>query len=247
MGTPATSSLIDHSRFWRVQMSMKDTLAWFRAHPPAGLSENGSSQGFSPSQKSAGVSYSAPDSPAWRGAALEVGVAATGATVSDIRVDALTEWWDPVPMQVTVEGPRLRIAVADPCPASDRGYVSVQNAGDDLSSAVLPSGAPTGALVCSYEGMNGTTYALQRSTSLDPTEAGKLAAAIAGTSLNHLDDVVRSCPRDDTSMTVLAFSYPGRQDVDIWYHRTGCRSISNGSIVASPSEAFMDLAANFAG
>ncbi|MDQ1714484.1 MAG: hypothetical protein QOC60_429, partial [Frankiaceae bacterium] len=27
----------------------------------------------------------------------------------------------------------------------------------------------------------------------------------------------------------------------------GCRSISNGSIVATPSEAFMDRAANFPG
>jgi hypothetical protein len=228
-------------------MSFEDTVAWFRAHPPAGLSENGTSQASGPSQKSEGVSYSAPDSPAWRGAALEVGVAATGTTVSDIRVDALTEWWDPVPMQVTVEGPRLRIAVAGPCPASDRGYVSVQNAGDDLSSALLPTGAPTGALVCSYEGMNGTTYNLLRSTSVDATAAGKLAAAIAGSSLNHLDDGVTSCPMDDASMTVLAFSYPGRPDVDIWYHRTGCRSISNGSIVATPSEAFMDRAANFPG
>jgi hypothetical protein len=46
---------------------------------------------------------------------------------------------------------------------------------------------------------------------------------------------------DDASVTVLAIAYAGRADVDAWYARTGCQSVSNGYITADPSDALNQL------
>lgn len=46
---------------------------------------------------------------------------------------------------------------------------------------------------------------------------------------------------DDESFAVLVFSYPGRADVDIAYFYTGCASVANGHIAATPSDALNAL------
>ena len=242
IGTPATSSLIDHARYWRVSMSFADALAWVKAHPPSGLVYAGTGSGSGPGEQSGGYSYEAPDSPAWIGAEMQIGVESVSADVSDIRADGMTEWLDPVPVQDTATGPRMRVTVASGCPATDADDVGVHNDGTDLHTALLPPATPTGGLLCQYGGMNGNPFGLIKPTTLDATAAQQLAAAVNTSSLSHLDNVTTTCPAGDASLTVFAFAYPGRADVDVWYARTGCQWISNGYITANPSGSLNELA-----
>jgi hypothetical protein len=45
----------------------------------------------------------------------------------------------------------------------------------------------------------------------------------------------------DGSADLLVFSYSGRSDVGLFYLRNGCQTISNGRILASPDDAFVEL------
>jgi hypothetical protein len=47
---------------------------------------------------------------------------------------------------------------------------------------------------------------------------------------------------DDGSVTVLVFAYPRKPDVDLWFARTGCQQLSNGSILASAGDFGRQLA-----
>jgi hypothetical protein len=241
MGTPATSSLIDHARYWQVSMSFADALAWVKAHPPLGLVSGGSSSGGGPDERSAGFGYQAADSPAWTGAMMEIGVGSVSADVTDIRADGVAEWFDPVPLRDTATGPRIRVTVAAGCPESDADDVGVLNNATDLDSSLLPSTAPSGGLICEYNGLNGRQFGLLTSTPLGAGPAGQLADSVNRGSLSHLDGVETSCPMEDDSTTVVVMSYPGRADVDLWYARTGCQSVSNGVITGSPSEVLDEL------
>jgi hypothetical protein len=40
------------------------------------------------------------------------------------------------------------------------------------------------------------------------------------------------CPMDDGSAEVIALSYSGRADVDLWISLNGCGGVSNGHILA---------------
>jgi hypothetical protein len=242
MGTPATTSLIDHARYWQVPMSFADALAWVAAHPPKTLTSGGSMSGGGPDGQSGGYSYQAADSPAWTNAQLEVGVASAAAGGSEIRADGVAEWFDPAPLPDAAAGPRMRLTVAGGCPAADAGAVGVRNTAPDLSTALLPATAPTGGLICEYAGLNGTRFGLIKPTTLDAGAAARLASGVSSSSLSHLDNLRTNCPNDDGSVTVLAFTYAGRADVDVWYARTGCQSVSNGYITGSPGDILNELA-----
>ena len=172
---------------------------------------------------------------------LEVGVVSVAAGVSDIRADGVAEWIDPAPIKDTAAGPRMRVTVAAGCPQSDNGDVGVSNTGDDLSTMLLPTAAPRSGLICEYAGMNGKKFGLISSTPLNQAAAVRLASAAANSSLSHLDNLEVNCPMDDGSMSVLAFTYPGRADVDLWDVPRGCQSLSNGFITASPADALIEL------
>ncbi|MEY2443352.1 MAG: hypothetical protein QOJ46_2778 [bacterium] len=245
LGTPATSSLIDKARYWHVGMAFTEALAWVKAHPPAGLTESGTADGSGANGLSGGVSYSAAASPAWTNAALEIGVAEGSNGTSDLRADGLTEWLDAVPMVDDVPGDRLRVEVAAGCPTSDSGDVGVIGEAAGLGATLLPEGAPAAGLVCVFSGLNGTARTLMRSVPLGASAAAALASAVTSSALAHLDDVVTSCPMDDGSVTVFAFSYAKGPDVDIWYARTGCQRVANGRIAAPPSESLREQAAAF--
>lgn len=241
LGAPKISSLIDHARFYRVPMSFDDTVAWVKAHPPTGLTNGGSMSGSGHgAPRLAGFTYTVPDSQAWIQAQLEIGIATDGAHASDIRIDGVTQWLDPRPQRVSASGKRLSVTVAGGCPQSDKGYTNVENKGGELDEAMLPTQIPTGGLLCVYQGLNGTPFALTIQRQLDAAAAKKLSDAVAGLSLAHLDadNVPISCPFDDGSVAVLVFSYAGGPDVAIWYHSRGCQSVSNGHIVTKPDDAF---------
>jgi hypothetical protein len=242
MGTPGTTSLIDHARYWRVAMSFADALAWLKAHPPQTVASGGSMSGTGPDGQSGGYSYQVPDSPGWTQAQLEIGVASAAAGVSDIRADGIALWFDPVPLQDTASGPRMRVSVAGGCPATDAGAVGVRNSAPDLATMLLPAASPTGGLICEYAGLNGIRFGLIKSTKLDADAAAQLASAVSSSPVSHLDNEEVHCPMDDASAAVLVFSYPGRADVDVWYARNGCRSVSNGYIAASTGDILNELA-----
>ena len=234
-----STSMVNRASYWRVPASEASTVAWFRAHRPAELPEGMGSSGTANGLDFEAMSFKAPDSPAWRQAALSIGVAAAGAAASDVRIDGVAYWLDDVPYADTAEGARLHVTVGTPCPASDNQDVGVTNTGDDLGAALVPAGAPKAALICSYIGLNGDAHQLARSATLDYAAASGLAKLLAATDLAHLDGVVRSCPSGNDSVVVLAFSYPAREDVDIWYDASGCRSIANGRVRAETTEALV--------
>jgi hypothetical protein len=231
MGTPMDASLVMTTRIWRVPIAFDDAVSWIKAHAPAGLTSQGSSGGTGPGGASAGVAYSAPDGVAWTQAQLEIGATPSSGGGSIWRIDGLALWLDPTPVRVPHGGPRMALTVAGGCPASDSGFVDVAPASPPNDARLLPGGSPVSALICVYYGMNGKPSALKTSKALSAADAARLASLANAVSLAHTEGGVHSCPADDDSSTVLAFHYPSGADAGLWYHRTGCTSISNGTII----------------
>ncbi|HET9187621.1 MAG TPA: hypothetical protein VFN80_06680, partial [Acidothermaceae bacterium] len=101
MGAPMTSSLVDQTEFWSVPMSLDDSIAWLRAHQPAGMDYLGESSGSGPGESYKGLAWApnhdAQIDPGVGGPNLQVNVAAVDAQNSAWRVDAIDTWLDPVP------------------------------------------------------------------------------------------------------------------------------------------------------
>jgi hypothetical protein len=235
LARPIVATQVDRAVFWRVPMGFDATLAWLRAHAPAGLTPNGHiGQAGGPGFRIGGNSYAEPARNGITGLQLQFMQATTAdAGHTALRVDALAIWRDPAPLRDTLAGRRLRVDIAHGCPASDLRRVGVTSSGADLARELLPAGKPTGALVCRYSGLNDhPTFALRTHIRLGSARAADLASLIRRVDLSHEGGVVTSCPMDDDSVTVLAFSYPGRPDVDLWLHARGCSTVSNGVIVA---------------
>jgi hypothetical protein len=230
---PSVVSQVDRAAYWRVPMRFAAVLGWLRAHPPVGLSHNGRSSGGL-GGRFAGDSYAAQDVRGVTGQQLQLEVATVDATTTVMRADALAIWLDPVPARDVADGRRLRVTVAGGCPASDLGIVGVRSFGADLARQLLPPERPLRALACSYSGLNEhPRLHLIVERRLDARTAWRVATAIRQVDLTHEDVGWTSCPADDATATVLAFSYQGRPDVDIWYSPGGCTDIANGIIRAN--------------
>jgi hypothetical protein len=237
MGTPATASLVDRHRVYRVSMSMRRSIGWIEAHAPHALSVSGSESSTDHGRVvERGVSFDARDGTAWTEAELEVGVvpAAHGGTVW--RVDGVALWLDPRPIRDSYRGHRARVTAASGCPSGDRHRQDVRNAGARLRHHLLPAGRVTGratqVLLCSYHGLNGRPFALRAHRRYGPRVAAQLARRLRGISLSHVDGVEEMCPMDDGSADIVDLGFANRPDVDIWVHATGCRADDNGHIVA---------------
>jgi hypothetical protein len=236
LGAPTTMSLIDDVAFWRVPLSLTDTLAWLQARPPAGLVPSGlasRAQGRLPAV--GGYGYAAPDSSAWRQAALEIGAASTGSSSAVVRADGMAVWLDPRPLPDDQPGQRMRVTLASGCPTSDAGQVGVTNTGSKLDLSLLPSTPPSAGLICQYSGFNGNRFALTSHVALDAFAAQRLAAAVNETPLSHVDGAVQHCPSGEGSATVIALGYPNGEVVDLWLSTTGCPFVANGHISATPA------------
>jgi hypothetical protein len=230
---PAVSSRVDSARSWRVPMPLAQITAWLQTHSPRGLREDGSSSGWGPHGIDViGRDYAGPNGPAWQSADLEVALAAAGSAASVVRADGVVVWLDPVPVRDTVPGPRMRVTVTGTCPASDAGIVGVTKPLAGLAGRLLPDGDPTAGLECRYAGFNGRRWALRSMTRLTAARAARVAAPLARLPLSHVDGAVVSCPADDRSVEVVALSYAGRPDVDLWIQLNGCGGVSNGYVLA---------------
>jgi hypothetical protein len=183
-----------------------------------------------------GLGYSEPDRPGLQDLAVAIGVASLPAGGTEIRADGMAVWLDPKPLRDTRTGKRLRVTVAGGCPGNDIGAVDVRRADGadhDLGTRLLPAASPTLALICDYSGSyDDPARHLVRIRRLDATAAGRLARSVGRLPLGHPVDEVMHCPYSDGMATVIAISYRGRPDVDLWQDRNGCAFITNGAIVA---------------
>lgn len=229
MGAPNARSVVVRTRFWQVDKPVKQTIAWLRAHPPVGLSHDGSSTGSA----NAGFGYSAPATPALTSRELQIAVASLSSGQTAIRADGVAIWLDPTPYKDNSPGRRMRVTIAGGCPRADAKIAGVRNSGPDLSRALLPAAPPSAGLVCSYFGMDGRPYLLKTRKPLDDRAAGRLATAVRRVPLAHVDGAFVNCPMDDASVDVLVLSYPHRADIDLWFARRGCSWIANGTISAA--------------
>jgi hypothetical protein len=234
-----------------VPVPFAQAVTWLGAQQPGslhqgGLREDGLQQDGSTSQPRAGgtgrtiiigYSYDGPPSPAWQSADLAIEVAPAGSGASVIRADGQVVWMDPVPEQDLGSARRMRLTVAGGCPDSDAGFGDVANSGPGLTVRLLPGTAPVAGLECHYHGLNGYygpnghAWRLRSATPLNAAAAARVASSIARIPLSHPDGEVRNCPLDDGTAEVIALSYAGRPDVDLWISLSGCGGVSNGYIL----------------
>jgi hypothetical protein len=241
LGIPSDLTYVDLSRFYQIPLSLQDTLAYVKMHPPAGVTESGFSRGGSvPTVGFAWYGKDADDPST--GGQLSVVMAPAGAASTYFRVDAGHSWLDPRPARDTTSGPRLRIESGGSCPASDTRAVGVRNSGEDLSGELAPDSTATGGLICFYDGLNGAVrFALLHSRTLTTADADRLGRLAHEVDLSHSDGGFMHCPMDDGSAAVLVLAYPNRPAVDIWLHERGCVSVSNGQVGASGSNSMAAL------
>jgi hypothetical protein len=237
LGTPAVSSIVVAERSWRAHGSLASIASWLYAHPPLGLQlttwTGATADGGGP------WGYSDRVSLQWQSAQLGVGAAYLGPSTTAVCLDAQVVWLDPRPWPDNVPGPRAHVAVAAGCPVTDAKLVGVSNPGADLRTRLLPPGEPTAALVCSYNGYNGPSpespqlplaMKLAHQDRLGAAAAGRLAAAVSGLPLSHVDGGLTSCPAGLGTAAIMAFAYRTGLDVDIWVSATGCPFFANGYI-----------------
>jgi hypothetical protein len=167
----------------------------------------------------------------WSQASLEIGFVSTGPGRSAMRADALVVWLDSQPLTDSAAGARMRLTVAGDCPAAENGMIGVLPTRTDLTGRMVPDGAPTAGLVCRYDGQTDRLAAMHR---LDAGGAGALESALRQTILSHPDGAVQNCPMKDDSAVVIALSYPGQADVDLWFAINGCPYVANGLIIGQP-------------
>ena len=169
LGTPGTSQLIDSVTYYSVSMSLSQARTWFQAHPQHGFTQSGTAGIGSPAALTGyGFQYDLSPTPqwSWGSANLEIGLASQGSTATAIRVDGLVQWIDPAPMRDSSPGPALRVTISGGCPTTDRGRSDVSNPdAPDLDDQLLPAATPTGALKCTYTGLNGEMFALASAAS----------------------------------------------------------------------------------
>jgi hypothetical protein len=229
---PQARSLVDVKRFWRVDMSFRHAGHWIKTHHPRGLTASLSGTFRSHGRVTTRfVGYDAADSASWVQGQLQIEIERGPHGTSLWRVDGMALWLDPRPIRDTYRGHRARITTHTGCPASDRHFHDVRNSGARLGKMMLPPGKPSAVLLCRYAGLNGKAFALAAHHRYGPRIANRLAHRLRAMSLAHVDGGVTSCPMDDGSAAVAAFALPGRSDVAIWVHLTGCRSDDNGVIV----------------
>jgi hypothetical protein len=241
---PVVASLVDQVRAWRLAMPFGRAAAWLQGHRVA-LPVAGSGSGTTGTVQDAEYSYRGRASAAWQSAQLDVEVVSAPGGTSVLRADGVVVWLDPAPALDRPGGPRIRVTVAGGCPARDTHAAAgaspavpvtdVTNHGADLERRLLPAAAPAAGLECGYYGLNGHRFQLRSATRLSAAQARRVAATMAAVPLSHPVGEATGCPDDDGSAEVIALSYAGRGDVDLWVTLNGCTSVSNGFISASTS------------
>jgi hypothetical protein len=228
---PSVMSTVDRHWWWRLPMPVAQAAAWIKAHRPRGLGQPDAFTEGAPVSPLTGYSYPGPANPAWASAQLEVAVGASGPGTSVMRADSVVVWLDPVPAPDNRHGRRVHVSVVGGCPQTDNSLVGVTNSGADLRKRLLPAATPAAGLECWYHGLNDEPSKLSSVTHLAAAAARQVARNMAQLRLGHARGELTNCPSDDGSAAILALSYPGRPDVDLWVDLSGCGGVANGFVV----------------
>jgi hypothetical protein len=230
---PAVGSLVDEARYWRLDMSFAQASDWLALQRPGGLKPSGRATASSHGEVVLNSGqYDAPAGPSWNSSQLQLAVTGDGEEHSFLRADGMVVWLSVDPVRDERAGRRVHLSAGDPCPTTSKGVVGVTNPGqDDLDSALVPAGTPTGGLLCRFAGLNGRTpLGLAAEKALDAADAIRLADAARRVPLAHVIEGAHSCPMDDARAVLLVLSSPGRPDTDLWVTTSGCTWIANGHI-----------------
>lgn len=131
--------------------------------------------------------------------------------------------------------PLLRLAARGPCPASVRQAHDVANPGSGLATRLLPPGAVFGHL-CRYGASGAASSALVAHAIVNGRTANDFERALAALSTRRPTGVYH-CPAGRAQVSVLAFGFLGRPDIDLWFLDSGCRTVDNGLLRAAEVES----------
>jgi hypothetical protein len=136
------------------------------------------------------------------------------------------------PLTHNPTGRLLRTTVAENCPTSIAGYDGVKNRAGVLNNRLLPRGNPIAGVICLYNGLNTMAgLGLARRIVLSVPDANELAHSINSLLITHREiSELQGCPQDTDNNQIIVLGYPGRTDVDLWYHASGCQTLSNGFV-----------------
>jgi hypothetical protein len=142
----------------------------------------------------------------------------------------------PDPWHLSRGGPYIRVLASADCPTSLGPARDVCNFGAWRLSELVPE-SPTGGLICRYAASATSPPSaavhpeLYRQVRLTAAQAFGLARVIGKVSTAAPKGTF-SCPAGWSTATVIAFSYRGRSDADLWYYDSGCQTLDNGKIGA---------------
>lgn len=240
IGGPVVDELVTATRYWRVPMPADSAFAWLRSHAPRGLTpESSTPMPLADPVQAAGLNYWAGRTPAYDSAELAVSVTSHGSG-SIVRVDGLVVWLDTLPLPDSNTATRVRFTTHDACPrpSTPPRVPGVRNTGDDLHARMLPAQPPSGALVCRYADgrFDPHPFGPSGAVHLDATRARALASVAQSLRLSHSDGPLLGCGGYDPGSALLAFAYPGRDDVDLWLGLGSCGRVGNGFIIAKAGQ-----------
>lgn len=92
---------------------------------------------------------------------------------------------------------------------------------------------PTGAIICNYP--PAPPPPMSHAVLAEPA-AGRLAAAADSSSTFRPANA--GCAWTGSNITVVAFSYQGRSDADLWYDPGDCGLLSNGRLQSTTATKF---------
>jgi hypothetical protein len=126
------------------------------------------------------------------------------------------------PLGITPGQKPVRLLVSSGCRPVLSGSQDVVNSytGDELVPA-----NPVGGLICRYS----PDRSLYAGVDLATSDAVRLAVVIDAISTAAPQGTFH-CPASDDSASIIAFSYAGRADVDLWFSDSGCETLDNGRI-----------------
>ena len=129
----------------------------------------------------------------------------------------------------------VRITVSGGCPASLGNHNGVSNGGLGFWFEMVPRN-PTRAMVCDYP--PAPPPPMSQATLTGP-EAERLSAAADSSSTYRPHN--NGCAWSGGNITVVAFSYQGRSDVDLWFEPGDCGLLTNGRLKSSNAQGFANL------
>lgn len=152
-----------------------------------------------------------------------------------LRADGIAAPYVDLPQRDDASEDPVRVLADGPCPATVVPYPAIVNPGPpDLDRALVPPDeTPDGGLICYYGGDG-----LWGQRTLDRAAAGRIARAAQRVDLTWNGHTgPRSGLSTSLGVAMLALSYPGRPDVDVWAAYPGTPLVRNGHVKNDPDRS----------